>query len=316
CVDQLYIKKNKYTIEALMQAFEELTIPYMHSKQADSKLFLRAFEIYQSDLYSYNDDYEMLAFEKAVQSFFEGTSKDFSKMGTETQLKEISLEDLYQYYIKVQKEEEITMITGNVPLIALNEKQKITPKENFQFKERKNIKNTIHHPLTTKQCYLEVIFDHQIFADDPLYASMIVLNYIFGGGQFSRLFCDVREKLGLCYSISSSYLVTSGILVVSCSTEKQKIEQVLTSINQVFESLLENISLKEVKESILALKTEEQDYIETAIYTYLTKHYFLDYLSIEEEIEAIQKVSLTTLKKAYQKIKCSLVYTLGGDADV
>ncbi len=46
------------------------------------------------------------------------------------------------------------------------------------------------------------------------FAAMQVLNMVFGGGMTSKLFVNVREKRSLCYSISSGYYGTKGILTV------------------------------------------------------------------------------------------------------
>lgn len=54
------------------------------------------------------------------------------------------------------------------------------------------------------------------------FAAMQVLNVLFGGGMTSKLFQNVREKLSLCYSISSSYYSTKGILLVSAGIDFDK----------------------------------------------------------------------------------------------
>ena len=52
-------------------------------------------------------------------------------------------------------------------------------------------------------------------ADSDDYRTAIMLNEIFGGSASSKLFLNVREKLGLCYYCSSSYSPYSGIMLVS-----------------------------------------------------------------------------------------------------
>lgn len=54
------------------------------------------------------------------------------------------------------------------------------------------------------------------------FAAMQVLNVLFGGGMTSKLFQNVREKLSLCYSISSSYYSSKGILLVNAGIDFDK----------------------------------------------------------------------------------------------
>lgn len=56
------------------------------------------------------------------------------------------------------------------------------------------------------------------------FAAMQVLNTVFGGGQTSKLFMNVRERLSLCYSVSSGYYSSKGILVVSAGIDSQQQE--------------------------------------------------------------------------------------------
>lgn len=47
----------------------------------------------------------------------------------------------------------------------------------------------------------------------------LLLNEIFGGSAASKLFLNVREKMGLCYYCSSSYSIYTGDLMVSSGIE-------------------------------------------------------------------------------------------------
>ena len=56
-------------------------------------------------------------------------------------------------------------------------------------------------------------------ADCDSYYTMLMLNEILGGSASSKLFLNVREKLGLCYYCSSSYSIYSGIMLISSGFE-------------------------------------------------------------------------------------------------
>ena len=56
------------------------------------------------------------------------------------------------------------------------------------------------------------------------FAAMQVLNMVLGGGMTSKLFVNVREKMSLCYSISSGYYGTKGILTVHAGIDRAQRE--------------------------------------------------------------------------------------------
>ena len=54
---------------------------------------------------------------------------------------------------------------------------------------------------------------------DDSYYTAIMLNEILGGSASSKLFINVREKLGLCYYCSSSFSIYSGAILISSGFE-------------------------------------------------------------------------------------------------
>lgn len=84
-----------------------------------------------------------------------------------------------------------------------------------------------------------------------------VLNYVLGGGGFSsRIMDEVREKRGLAYSpytILAQWRHMSGF-IGTVGTEKERIDQSLVVINQVFEDLSKNgVETKELDDAKRAI---------------------------------------------------------------
>lgn len=71
---------------------------------------------------------------------------------------------------------------------------------------------------------------------DDYYAALL-FNEIFGGSASSRLFLNVREKMGLCYYCSSSYSTYSGIMTVSSGIEVKDLNSVKKSILEQLEQI-------------------------------------------------------------------------------
>ena len=74
---------------------------------------------------------------------------------------------------------------------------------------------------------------------DPRRYAMQILNVILGGNASSRLFQELREKRGLCYSVSAhpSSFRDTGMLNISMGLEQRNVEKSLRLILSIFEDL-------------------------------------------------------------------------------
>lgn len=70
-----------------------------------------------------------------------------------------------------------------------------------------------------EQCHLAVGFEGPSYRDEQYFAAQVFTG-IFGGGMSSRLFQEVREKRGLCYSIYANVwgLQDSGMIYLHAAT--------------------------------------------------------------------------------------------------
>ena len=71
----------------------------------------------------------------------------------------------------------------------------------------------------------------------PDYAAIRLFNRIYGGGSGSKLFQNVREKLGLCYFVSSSTDVYKGVMSVSTGIEPQDCDRARDEIMEQLEAM-------------------------------------------------------------------------------
>ncbi len=74
-------------------------------------------------------------------------------------------------------------------------------------------------PVSQGKLTLMLSIDAIASTKSDSYYTMLMLNEILGGSASSKLFLNVREKLGLCYYCSSSYSIYSGIMVISSGFE-------------------------------------------------------------------------------------------------
>ncbi|MDE7264229.1 MAG: insulinase family protein [Anaeroplasmataceae bacterium] len=312
-VEPLYVEDDEYTIERLEEAFESLVIPKMGNHQADFSLFQRAYEIFESDLLSLEENTASKAYQQAIELYFKGTNREFNSYGNLTDLKKIQPKDVYLYYKKLMTEESISIGTGNLDKKSTVKAITLTPKTGYHFKERGTPKPYIEKKLRGHQGYLTLIYETGIYADDPLYYACMFLNHILGGTSSSYLFQLVREKYGLCYSIHSTYLGATGIIVITCVLDPMQVKKGLSAIEEaILEILKLQFSLEEIQKYYISNHNLAEDYIDTAIQNYISDHYFLDTPKSFEEVNQMKKVSKEDILKVYQGLNKAFVYVLGG----
>jgi predicted Zn-dependent peptidase len=105
------------------------------------------------------------------------------------------------------------------------------------------------------QTHIVLTFPAPTYRDPRIY-QMQVLSSILGGGMSSRLFQDVREKRGLCYSVFSfgtSY-EDAGQLGVYAATSPENTSELINVSTDVMLSMMKGVTEKEVARAKAQLK--------------------------------------------------------------
>lgn len=152
--------------------------------------------------------------------------------------------------------------------------------------------------------------------DADIYA-MQMLCEIFGGSPASKLFMNVREKLGLCYYCSASYSVYSGVIMVNSGIDHDKAELAEESIDRELEDIVRgNISSTELNAAKLSLKfgySQIADSTASLENFYLGRWLTVPGITVKDVIDGIDKVTKDDIVKAASRIKKGSVFTVKGD---
>jgi predicted Zn-dependent peptidase len=98
-----------------------------------------------------------------------------------------------------------------------------------------------------EQAHIVLGFEGRAYNSDGFYAAQILAS-ILGGGMSSRLFQEVREKRGLCYSVYAFHwaFADSGIFGVAASTGEQEVMDLLPVVLDELQKATQTISDEEV----------------------------------------------------------------------
>lgn len=153
--------------------------------------------------------------------------------------------------------------------------------------------------------------------------SLNVANGIFGGGPFSKLFLNVREKLGLCYSCGSSFNKTSKFITVSAgisAENRQKTtDEIFKQLQEIKNGNITDNELLAVRRSIEYTFDQTYDSPFALISFYSTREHMGVEETPEERKKALLDVTVDDIVSSADLIDYDFCYflngTLGADAD-
>ena len=148
------------------------------------------------------------------------------------------------------------------------------------------------------------------------FPAMQVFNTIFGAGMTCKLFMQIREKMSLCYDISSGYHGSKGILTVSAGIDCKDNELVQAEILRQLEACqtgdITDAELSAAKQALISQLQATHDspgaiegYYATAVLSGLT----LTPESYRQAVEAVTREDVVAAARSLQK---HTVYFLKG----
>jgi zinc protease len=170
------------------------------------------------------------------------------------------------------------------------------------------------------------MLDLGIERSNPDYYAVTVMNEVFGGGFSSRLFNNIRSKLGLAYSVGGgvgSGWDRPGLTNIEMQTKSATTVDGIQALNNEIDDLQKNAAtpeeLKRAKDNILnsfifRFDTPEKVLREKMGYEFY--HYPLDFLErYRAEVEKVTADDVTRVARKYVHKERMAVMVLGNDAE-
>ena len=131
------------------------------------------------------------------------------------------------------------------------------PKERPAVIETPTATRTLHIPYDSAQTHIGIAFDEVAFREPDYLPAWSAIG-ILSGGTSSRLFTEVREKRGLCYSVGASYysLRERGGVICYCGTSAERAQESLDVLLTELRRIRQGVTEKEVE--LLKIRAKSQ----------------------------------------------------------
>ncbi|MEM8839629.1 MAG: pitrilysin family protein [Pseudomonadota bacterium] len=150
-------------------------------------------------------------------------------------------------------------------------------------------------------------FEGVPYLDDTFFTVQL-LAAVLGGGMSSRLFQEVREKRGLCYSIYSFHWAYSdtGLFGIQAATGEEDVAELMPVILEELRSIGQTLGESEVKRAKAQMRAGLMMSLESPASraTQLARQLLLfgRCLSPEEQLERVNEISVEDVKQAAASI--------------
>ena len=262
---------------------------------------------------------------RLIEEMYKGSAYVVPKCGTVEDVEKITGESLYKAWEDMLKKAfvRVQVIGASIPQRLFE-----TVAESFENINRCEITdcktseptvaaeepNEVAERMAVKQGKLVMGFSSDMCGDDDLSLPLMVATDIFGGGPYSRLFANVREKMSLCYYCSASAVRQKGLVTVDSGVEAENAEkaqkEILAQLDAVKEGEFTDFefeaSLKSLRDSLNSYN-DSQVLLDT---WYALKAGNRTLYSPEEIADKIAEITREDIVKAAKGIKLHTVYKL------
>ena len=151
-------------------------------------------------------------------------------------------------------------------------------------------------------------FDKNLFKNEKI---SLIFSNMLGESGTSKLFKEIRENRGLCYTIFSNISFKYGLLFITLGVNDDKIDEAITSIRTLIEDLtFKEEELKIAKQMFLTSHDtiyEDPSRLLRIIVSYTLTGRTFDYKVITKDIKKVSMKNINDLSKNLKYIGYSVV---------
>ena len=175
---------------------------------------------------------------------------------------------------------------------------------------------SVTEKMDVKQGKLVMGFTSRMSGDDDVSLPLMVMTGIFGGGPYSRLFSNVREKMSLCYYCASTFIASKNTLMIDSGIEKKNFEKAEKAINEQFEEIKRgNFTDDEINNAVLSILNSIKGVGDTPT-SYIAWYFKClcrgEIIEPDEEAERIKSVTRQQIIDCANSFRADTVYIMTG----
>lgn len=203
-----------------------------------------------SEIRTLINDRPRYALERFIKIMCKNERFGISNIGSEEEVDKINNIELSRYYFDcILRENRFLHFVGEFDNNKIAKIVEIFKPLNHKIdKEDYNEIITKHEPEVViekeqiQQTWLFMGYRHNIQSNSSLYGALLLFNAIFGKFSTSRLFANLREKMGLCYYIRSSIPANKNILIVSSATTWKNYKRMIETVEKIRLNIIKEVS--------------------------------------------------------------------------
>jgi predicted Zn-dependent peptidase len=293
------------------------------------------------EIKSYEDNPEDYLYDQYYLNYYGNSPIGKNIAGTKESVTSINQEKLFQFFNKhYLPENMILAISGNTstkelePLVEKFFLKGFSKKKKEQINSSKQIEKNILVQKLNKN-FDKFLFKRKIeqvnfyigaegyARTDQKTPALIIASNILGGGMSSRLFQEVREKLGLCYGIQSfpSSYREEGMTSIFCATSSKNtnraIQVILKQIELILEKGFSKDELEHAKSNAIGSLAMGYEMTESRMNNIAIQElYYGRFFSLMDRIQIFHKITLEELNFVFQNAYSLNNYHLSAIGDL
>ena len=325
--DRFSLDGNSIAEESVDFLVDIIKNPHCENDEFDKTATEREVRFTLENIEAEKNDKRSYAVSRLRQLMCQGEPYGIDREKLEEDVKNLDGKKLYDAYVDMLKSSTIVItacgglseemlkakFTELVNSIAERNPQKI---ETVFIKEAENIRY-FKDEMDVNQAKLVIGLRSGMENENDDYFAFRVMTDIFGGGPYSRLFLNVREKMSLCYYCGARLLREKGIIFIQSGIEEENYEKALSEIfNQIDVMKNGEFTDEDFESSIKALADAFKGVEDSpvAVCTFYSSQVFdNEIVSGKEYAEKICAVTREQVTECAKRVSIDSVYLLAGE---
>lgn len=324
---------DKYTLngESISSEATELLLSMLFNPPLENGLFKE--EDFQSEkrllienIKGEINDKRKYAIIKTESEVYKGEPSGISRYGTLNDAQNLKNEDIVKAWHNLLKNAfiRVNVISSNDPKAVF---EKITKyfakfdrneveKRDFTIAHKKpqEVKN-VEERMDVTQGKLCMAFTADINNNAKSKITAKILSDFYGGGPYSKLFTNVREKQSLCYYCAARLNTPKSVIMVDCGILEENKEKTYNSIIQQLNEIRQgNFTDAELNSSKMAIMDAAKTITDSPANIdawYSMRVFEEDIKSIDEFVDLVSKVTKEDIINMAKTVELDTVYYLG-----